>query len=189
MVKPQYHVADVEKKVRHLLASRHSVSPTDNMAFGSQNIEEEFKRMNNVFVGIRLLTWFVGLLTLFAGVVGVSNIMLVIIRERTKEIGIQRALGATPLNIMLQIIMESILLTFLAGLIGMILGIGIIQGIDTILSHTVNPDNAFFLNPEVDMRAVISAFVMLIIAGTIAGSLPAWHAIRIKPVDALRTEI
>ncbi|MGC8803508.1 MAG: ABC transporter permease [Bacteroidales bacterium] len=189
MIKPEYHVADVEKKVRRLLASRHSISPNDNLAFGSQNIEEEFKRMNGVFIGIRFLTWFVGTLTLFAGVVGVSNIMLVIIRERTKEIGIQRALGATPLHILSQIIFESILLTFVAGLIGMVLGIGIMQGVDTILHHTVNPDSAYFLNPEVDMQAVISAFVLLIIAGTIAGSLPAWHAIRIKPVDALRTEI
>ncbi|MCX7987195.1 MAG: ABC transporter permease [Bacteroidales bacterium] len=189
MVKPQYHVADVEKKVRRLLASRHNVSPNDYMAFGSQNIEEQFKQMNGVFIGIRFLTWFVGILTLFAGVVGVSNIMLVIIRERTKEIGIQRALGATPLHILTQIILESILLTFLAGLIGMAIGIGIIQGVDTILKHTVNPENAYFLNPEVDIRAVLSAFVLLVVAGAFAGSLPAWHAIRIKPVDAIRTEI
>ncbi len=188
MIKPQYHVAEVEKKIRHLLASRHNVSPTDNLAFGSQNIEEEFKKMNNVFKGIEYLTWFVGLLTLFAGVVGISNIMLVIVRERTKEIGIHRALGAKPFQIILQIILESIVLTFIAGLIGMILGISILQLVNLSLSN-INPDDAFFLNPEVKPGSILFAFLSIIITGTIAGSLPAWNAIRIKPVDAIRTEI
>lgn len=107
MIKPQYHVSDVEPQIRLLLASRHHVAPTDWQAFGSENVEKEFNQMNNVFLGIRFLTWFVGILTLLAGVIGISNIMLVIIRERTKEIGIQRAIGAIPITIITQIVLES----------------------------------------------------------------------------------
>ncbi len=188
LIKPQYHVSDVEPKIRRLLALHHNVSPTDWQAFGSENVEKEFNQMNNVFIGIRFLTWFVGILTLFAGVIGISNIMLVIIRERTKEIGIQRAIGATPITIISQIILESVLLTFVAGFIGMVLGIGIIEIVNLALSQG-NIDDMVFMNPQVDLQAVVSALITLVIAGTIAGSLPAYHAIKIKPVDALRTEI
>jgi putative ABC transport system permease protein len=188
MVKSQYHVSDVEEKVRSLMASRHKVSPEDRMAFGSQNIEEEFKKMNNVFIGINFLTWFVGILTLVAGVIGISNIMLVILKERTKEIGIQRAIGATPIKIMGQIVMESVFLTFVAGLIGMVFGILIMEGVNLALSGA-NPDDMVFMNPEVNIKAAISSLILLVISGTLAGMIPASRAIKIKPIDALRAEI
>ena len=188
MAKPQYKVSEVEDKVRALMASRHKVSPEDRMAFGSNNIEEEFKKMNSVFVGINVLTWFVGILTLIAGVIGISNIMLIILKERTKEIGIQRAIGATPVKIMGQIVLESVFLTFIAGLIGMIFGILIMEGINLALSSG-NPDEMIFINPEVNLNAAISSLILLVIAGTLAGMIPASRAIKIKPIDALRTEI
>jgi putative ABC transport system permease protein len=186
--KSKYSVAFVEKKVRTLLAARHYVSPDDTQAFGSNNIEEQFKNGNRVFVGMNFLTWFVGTLTLIAGVIGISNIMLVVIKERTKEIGVQRAIGATPFKIVGQIILESVFLTFVAGIIGMISGVLIIQVVSMLLSN-VPPEKAVFLHPEINVRTVISAFILLIISGTFAGFIPARRAIKIKPVDALRTEL
>lgn len=188
MAKPEYRVSNVEEKVRSFMASRHKISPEDRMAFGSENIEEEFSRMNNVFIGINLLTWFVGILTLIAGVIGISNIMLVILKERTKEIGIQRAIGATPIKIMGQIILESVFLTFIAGLIGMVCGILIIQGVNLVLSGA-NPDDMVFFNPEINLKAAISSLILLVVSGTLAGMIPASRAIKIKPIDALRTEL
>lgn len=188
LAKPEYRVSHVEEKVRALLASRHKVAPDDRMAFGSNNIEEEFKKMNNVFIGVNVLTWFVGVLTLIAGVIGISNIMLVIIKERTKEIGIQRAIGATPVKIVSQIVLESVFLTFIAGLIGMVFGIFIMEGVNLALSGA-NPDEMVFVNPEINMNAAITALLLLVGAGTLAGMIPASRAIRIKPIDALRTEI
>jgi putative ABC transport system permease protein len=188
MAKPQYKVSMVEEKVRKLLASRHKVNPEDRMAFGSENVEEEFNQMNNVFIGINFLTWFVGALTLIAGVIGISNIMLVILKERTKEIGIQRAIGATPAKIMGQIVMESVFLTFIAGLIGMVFGILIIEAVNVATSGA-NPNDMVFTNPEIDMKAAISSLLLLVASGTLAGMLPASRAIKIKPIDALRTEI
>jgi len=188
MIKPEYRVSQAEEKIRTLLAKSHHVSPTDKQAFGSENVEYEFNQMNNVFKGINILTWFVGIMTLIAGVIGVSNIMLVIIKERTKEIGIQRAIGATPANIMSQIVLESVFLTFIAGFIGMIFGIAIIE-ILNIATSSASSDSIVFLNPEVNLRSVISAIFLLIIAGAIAGSLPARRALRIKPIEAIRTEL
>jgi putative ABC transport system permease protein len=188
LAKPEYRVSEVEEKVRALLASRHKVSPDDKMAFGSNNVEEEFKKMNSVFTGVNVLTWFVGILTLVAGVIGISNIMLVIVKERTKEIGVQRAIGATPVKIMGQIVLESVFLTFIAGFIGMIFGILIMEGVNLAISGA-NPDDMVFINPEINMHAAISALLLLVVAGTLAGMIPASRAIRIKPIDALRAEI
>jgi putative ABC transport system permease protein len=189
MAKPQYSVAQVEDKVRLLLANRHKVSPEDKQAFGSNNIEMEFKKMNNLFTGINFLTWFVGTLTLIAGVIGISNIMLVIIKERTKEIGIQRAIGATPIKIITQIIQESVFLTFIAGLIGMVLGILLVEGVNMILLKSQNGGDTMFTNPEVNLQTAVIALILLVLSGTLAGMIPARRAIKIKPIDALRTEI
>jgi putative ABC transport system permease protein len=188
MAKPQYSVAQVEEKVRALLAARHVVSPEDKMAFGSEDVEKEFKQMNSLFVGINFLTWFVGILTLIAGVIGVSNIMLIILKERTKEIGIQRAIGATPIKIITQFLLESVFLTFVAGLIGMVCGILIIEAVNLALSSG-NSNDSIILNPEINMKAAISALVLLVVSGTLAGMIPASRAIKIKPIEALRTEI
>src|SRR4030042_4649743 len=106
-----------------LLAERNKVAPEDERAFGHANLEEEFRQMNGLFAGINTLIWIVGIGTLFAGVVGVSNIMLIVVKERTKEIGIQRSIGATPWKVISQIIMESVVLTSFAGMLGLVLGV------------------------------------------------------------------
>jgi putative ABC transport system permease protein len=188
VAKPQYSAELVENKMRALLANRHKIAPDDKEAFGSENVEKQFSQMNNLFIGINFLTWFVGALTLIAGVVGISNIMLIIIRERTKEIGVQRALGAAPIKIITQIIMESVFLTFVAGLMGMVVGILIIELVNVTLMKTAS-ESTMFLNPEINLKAAIWSLALLIVSGTLAGLIPARRAIKIKPIDALRAEI
>jgi putative ABC transport system permease protein len=173
----------VETKVKKALARKYKVHPDDDRAFGSFNVEERFASMENTFTAVRLVAWFVGLMTLFAGVIGVSNIMLVIIKERTKEFGIRRAIGAKPISIITQVVLESVVLTSVAGYIGMLLGIWLLEGL-----NKIGIAGDFFKNPEVDMTTSITALVILIIAGVFAGILPAQRAVSIKPVDALRYE-
>ena len=180
-------VSIVQEKVIDLLKSRHHINPADDLAIGSFNVEKEFKQMKGLFFGIDLLIWIVGIGTLLAGVIGVSNIMLVIVKERTKEIGIQRALGATPMHITMQIINESIFLTSIAGYIGLVFGVLVIEGVDYMISQQ-GDDAGFFMNPEIDFRIAITALVILIFSGVIAGMIPARRAINVKPIEALRTE-
>ncbi|MCX6234689.1 MAG: ABC transporter permease [Bacteroidetes bacterium] len=180
-------VSVVEEKAKVLLTSRHSIHPEDKRAIGSFNLEKEFNKFQGLFSGIRVLIWIVGIGTLFAGVVGVSNIMLIIVKERTKEIGIQRSIGATPWNIMSQIIMESVLLTMIAGYLGLFAGVGIIEGINYMLIKS-GANTEMFRNPQVDFNVAMIALAILVISGSIAGLIPARRAIRIKPIDALRDE-
>ncbi len=180
-------VSVVQEKVINLLKSRHKINPEDDLAIGSFNVEKEFKQMQGLFFGIDMLIWIVGIGTLMAGVIGVSNIMLVIVKERTKEIGIQRALGATPVHITMQIINESVFLTTLAGYVGLVMGVLVIEGVDYMISQS--PDEAgFFKNPEIDISIAITALVILIISGVFAGMIPALRALNVKPIEALRTE-
>ncbi len=178
-------VSLIEDKVIKLLAGRHSVSPDDNQAFGHWNMEKEFKKIQGLFSGITALIWIVGLGTLIAGVIGVSNIMLVTVKERTKEFGIKRALGATPYSIILQIIMESILLTSIAGILGLIFGVFTVEGINMLLQGS---DGGMFSNPEVELDIALKTIGIMVIAGAFAGFLPANRAVRIRPIDALRAE-
>ena len=143
--------------------------------------------MKNLFIGIDVLIWIVGIGTLLAGVIGVSNIMLIVVKERTKEIGIQRALGATPLSIKSQIVIESVFLTTVAGYAGLALGVGALELINYLL--IVSGANAeMFNHPEVEFGKAISSLVILIISGAVAGLIPAQRAVQIKPIDALRDE-
>ncbi len=183
--KPEFSGALVEEKVKTVLRKRHQVHPEDNRAFGSFNLQEEFQKFSGLFNGIRIITWFVGSLTLLAGVIGVSNIMLVIIKERTREIGVRRALGATPFTIIAQILLESITLTALAGYGGVLLGIGLLELVGSFMEGS---DAGFFAAPSVDINIVLIALFILVLGGTLAGLIPASRAIRIKPVEALRTE-
>jgi putative ABC transport system permease protein len=180
----------VEDKVKELIKKKHSISPTDTQALFSINIEKQFQQMNGLFIGIQTLTWIVGLGTLLAGVIGVSNIMLVIIKERTKEIGIQRALGATPKVIISQIIQESVFLTTVAGYIGLSLGVGLLELVSRMMQNpNAKPDDrTFFSNPEISLTIALSALGVLIIAGLFAGLIPATRAIKIKQIEALREE-
>lgn len=185
--KSKSSVSIVEEKAKALMKTRHSISPDDDRAIGSFNVESEFKKMTNLFAGINGLIWIVGIGTLLAGVIGVSNIMLIVVKERTKEIGIQRAIGATPLNIITQIITESVFLTTLAGYIGLAIGVGIVELVNYILIKT-GADTAMFNNPEVDFDKAITALTVLIIAGALAGFIPAKKAVSVKPIDAIRNE-
>jgi len=177
----------VEEKTMKFLAQRHSIHPDDEEAFGHFNLEENYQQMRGLFTGISGLIWIVGIGTLFAGVIGISNIMLVIVKERTKEIGIQRAIGASPFNIMSQIVIESVFLTTIAGYIGLVIGVGLVEAINYALVE-FGAENEMFKRPEVDFNIAITALVILILTGALAGLIPARRAVRIKPIDALRTE-
>ena len=177
----------VEQKTKDFLQSRHHIHPDDERAIGSWNMENEYNKFMTLFDGIKILVWIVGLGTLFAGVVGVSNIMLIVVKERTKEIGIQRAIGAPPSAIMSQIIVESVFLTTMAGYVGLVAGVGLIELVDyLIVSSGVESD--MFRNPEINFNMAMSALGILVISGIFAGMIPARRAISIKPIDALRDE-
>lgn len=183
---PGVPVSRVEEKLKTLLKERHHVAPNDLQAIGSFNIEVEWVKYMGLFNGIQILTWIVGIGTLLAGVIGVSNIMLVIIKERTQEIGIQRAIGATPAKIITHIVAESVFLTVIAGYIGLTLGVGILELLNIALES--NGDEIFFRRPEISFHMAVAALAVLVIAGIIAGLIPAKRAVSIKPIDALRDE-
>ncbi len=179
--------SEAEEKVISLLKKRHKISPDDDRALGHFNSEEEFNKMNGLFNGISILIWIVGLGTLSAGVIGVSNIMLIIVKERTKEIGIRRAIGATPVSIVSQILAESVILTSIAGYTGLVFGVFLLE----FISKTIGDGGdspTMFLNPEVDIVVALKALMILVIAGLLAGLIPAKRAISVKPVDALRAD-
>lgn len=185
--KPGTPAAELEKKVKAFLRERHSIHPNDERAVGSFNLQNEFNKMENLFAGIRGLIWIVGIGTLLAGVVGVSNIMLIVVKERTKEIGIKRAVGATPANIITQVITESVFLTTFAGYFGLTIGVGILE----LINYGLNKFGAssdMFTNPSIDFDKAITALIILVIAGIFAGLVPAKRAVSIKPVVALHDE-
>lgn len=174
----------VEEKAKAMLRARHKIHPEDMRAIGSFNVGKEFKKMTGLFLGINTLIWIVGIGTLLAGVIGVSNIMLVIVKERTKEIGIQRALGAKPLAVISQIITESVFLTSIAGGLGLAAGIWLVEAINM----AIGEGGEMFKNPEVDIKIATTALIVLIVSGAFAGLLPANRAVRVKPIDAIRQE-
>jgi len=178
----------VEMKAKELLKQRHSIHPDDERAVGSFNLDKEWKKMTNLFDGIRGLVWIVGIGTLLAGVIGVSNIMLIVVKERTKEIGIQRAIGAPPVSVISQIVIESVLLTAVAGYFGLAIGVGLLELINYGLT-TSGADSNMFNNPSIDFVVAARALVILIFSGILAGLIPAYRAVSIKPIDALRDEV
>lgn len=175
-------VAELEDKIVKVLKDRHRVHPADEFAFGTNNNEEDFAEYANVFSGINFLIWFVGTLTLVAGIIGISNIMLVIVKERTKEIGIRRAIGASPMSIVSQIVLEALVLTSMAGYIGIVLGVWAVEYAGPMI------EDDSFKNPQIDFNTILIALGVLILSGCAAGFLPAYRALEIKPVEALRTE-
>ena len=179
-IKDEYSSEEAEIKIKKVLANAHSIHPDDSRAIGSYNSQKDFESMNETFVGISWLTWIVGSLTLLAGIIGISNIMLVIIKERTLEIGIRRAIGAKPTKIISQIMMESVFLTFVSGYFGLVAGVFVVEVAGKFIEHE------FFKHPEINFEIAVLALIILIIAGLLAGILPALKAINIKPVEALR---
>ena len=180
---PLEDTAAMATEIHRRVATHHTFSVDDPRAVEVNNNNEQFARYLGVIQGIRLFVWVVGLGTLLAGIVGVSNIMLITVRERTREIGIRKALGATPRSIVLLIVQESILITSIAGYVGLLLGIAVLE----IASRSL-PSNGFFLNPEVDLAVALEAMLLLIAAGLIAGFIPARRAAAVRPVEALRNE-
>lgn len=183
-------VSDIEEKVIKALKERNSIAPNDNDAIGHFNLEQIFNKFNSLFIGINILTWIVGMGTLLAGVIGVSNIMLVIVKERTHEIGINRALGATPRHIITQIVAESVVLTTIAGYTGLSLSMGLLELVNKGLKMAPNGDlNNVIRNPEVSLPVGIITLSILVVSGALAGILPAMRAVKMKTIDALREEI
>jgi len=177
--------SEVEKKAIAFLSDRHQVALDDVHAIGHWNTEKEYKKMTNLFIGINALIWFVGTCTLIAGVIGVCNIMLFIVKERTREIGIKRALGATPLSVIGQIILESVLLTTVAGYFGLVFGVG---ATEMAAAAMKSGGSEFFKNPEVSLTVAATALAVLIVCGALAGLIPAKRAVSIRPVEAIRNE-
>ena len=174
---------DMAKETRQLLAAKHTFDPEDLRAIFVNNNVENFQRIMALMTGIRLFVWIVGIGTLIAGVVGVSNIMLVAVAERTKEIGVRKALGATPRSIIGLILQESVLITAVAGYLGLVLGILALEGLSKAVAGA-----EFFKDPSVDLKVALYATLLLVLAGAIAGFFPARRAAAIKPIEALRDE-
>jgi putative ABC transport system permease protein len=185
--KPGYHSAPVQQKVKQLLAKRHNIHPDDERAIGSENVEEQYQQVQGLFLIIQGFSWFVSIFTIIAGVIGVGNIMLIVVKERTKEIGVRKALGATPGSIISMILQETIVITVVAGYMGLLVSTGIIAGINYLLKAN-NAEGGFFANPEVDLQTAFAATVVLVIAGALTGLIPATKAARVDPVVALRDE-
>lgn len=182
-----------EKDFRALMAQLHQFDPTDTNAIGMWNTAESFRMMNNIMNGIALFIWVVGIGTLIAGIVGVSNIMLITVRERTKEFGIRKAIGAKPSSILRLIITESILVTAVFGYIGMLGGIGLTELINSGMEAAGVGENpgqggTIFLNPTVNLSIALASTLLIVIAGVLAGYFPARKAVSISAIEAMRTE-
>lgn len=178
-------IVQIEKDVKLLLKNLHKVHPEDKRALGGMNLGDMFKKVTEFLIGMQFLTWFVGIATLIAGVFAIGNILLITVKERTKEIGIRRAIGAKPWEIKRQIILESVFLTSIAGALGIIFGGLVLMIIDATMGQG---DEAAFLNPTVDIPVIIISAVTLVVLGTLIGLIPAHTAVSIRPIEALREE-
>ena len=178
-------VIQVEKDVKQTLKRIHRVSPKDERAFGSFNIGEVFNRIMGFARGMTFLSLIVGIATIIAGVIGIGNILMISVKERTKELGVRRALGATPSEVRMQIILESVFLTVIAGIFGIVLGAFVLAGIN---AGTANLEDFPYTNPTVPISFVIGALAIIVTLGTLIGLIPAQRAVSIKPIDALREE-
>lgn len=185
--KPGMSVSVLEDQIKTILKTNHNIAPNDEKAVRSFNIEKEFKTFANLFLGINSLIWIVGLGSLLSGIIGVSNIMLVTVRERTREIGVRRALGAKPVTIVSQIVSESFVLTFIAGFGGLFLGVIILELISISMTGGAS-DDMFFIPPFISFGTALISMAILITSGLFAGLIPALRALSIKAIDAIREE-
>ena len=175
----------VEKDIKATLKQIHKIDPNDERAIGGFNLGEIFRKTMNFANGLTFLSLVVGIATILAGIIGIGNILLISVKERTKEIGIRRALGATPAEVRSQIILESVFLTILAGVIGIILGALVLYGIN---AATMDQTDFPYTNPTVPIPYVLGALALMVLLGTLIGIIPAQRAVSIKPIDALREE-
>ena len=179
--------AVIEGKVKSLLAQRHKIHPEDRSALGSFNVEKEYQEVQGLFAGIKAVSWLVSIMTIIAGVVGVGNIMLIIVKERTKEFGVRKSVGAPPWSIVSMVIMEALVLSGVAGYMGLLTGVGFVELINYALNE-FNAQSQFFANPEIDFKVSVVALLILVVSGTLAGIIPAHKAASTNPVLALRDE-
>lgn len=183
--KPEFDILQIEEDAKLLLRNLHRVHPEDKRAFGSFNLGEQFARVTGFLTGMQFLTWFVGIATLIAGVFAIGNILLITVKERTKEIGVRRALGATPFEIKRQIVVEAVFLTLVAGIMGIISGGWILIWLDSAFGQG---DDATLVNASVSIGIVFLALLILVTLGTLIGLIPAFKATSVKPIEALREE-
>ncbi|AOR26242.1 multidrug ABC transporter ATP-binding protein [Formosa sp. Hel3_A1_48] len=183
--KPEYNIKQIEADTKLLLRNLNKIHPRDKRAFGSFNLGKEFAKVTGFLTGMQFLTWFVGIATLIAGVFAIGNILLITVKERTKEIGVRRALGATPFEIKRQIVVEAVFLTIMSGLLGIISGGWILIFIDRAWGQG---DDATLVNASVSISVVFIALIILVILGTLIGLIPAFKATSVKPIEALREE-
>jgi putative ABC transport system permease protein len=173
---------EIEKEVRARLATLHKFDPSDPRAIFIWNSLEEFQKFMRLFASIQMFIWVIGFGTIIAGIVGVSNIMMIVVKDRTKEIGIRKAMGATPFSIVSLILQEAVLITSFAGYIGLVLGVVVLETVGS------NIESQFFSQPSVDLRIALYALLLLVLSGALAGFIPARKAAAIKPIEALRDE-
>ena len=178
-MKPGAHVKDVEPQIKQIIKERHLIAPDDNQAVQTINAETLFKMVDDLMSGIEVLIWMVGLGTLLAGAIGVSNIMMVTVKERTTEIGIRRAIGARPQDILQQIMSESIAITVVAGMGGICFGVGLLDLLERATGET---------GLQVSFWLAIGTCLILLLLSILAGLAPAFRAMAIKPIDAIRDE-
>lgn len=183
-VKPGVKISDIEKQMRSVIARAHNVDPTDEKGVTIFNTEVMFSVIDSLFSGVNFLIWLVGIGSLLSGAIGVSNIMMVTVRERTVEIGIRRAIGATPRNILAQIISESVILTAVAGMSGILFVVVVLQ----LLEMANTSDGIVGAHFQISFWTAAGAVAMLSLLGVLAGLAPAARAMNIKPVDAMRDE-
>ena len=183
--KPEYSIKQIENDAKLLLRNLNKIHPKDKRAFGSFNLGERFLQLTGFLSGLQFLTWFVGIATLIAGVFAIGNILLITVKERTKEIGVRRALGATPFEIKRQIVLEAVFLTIIAGIFGIISGGWILIALDYFLGQG---SDSILVNPSVSIFIVFISLIILVVFGTLIGLIPATRATSIKPIEALREE-
>ena len=177
-------IIQVEKDVKTVLKSIHQVDPTDERAFGSFNLGEVFGRIKGFANGLTFLSLVIGIATILAGVIGIGNILLISVKERTKELGVRRALGATPSEVRNLILLESVFLTVISGVMGIILGAGALSLVNRLTKDIDLP----YTNPTVPIPYVLGALVLMVVLGTLIGLIPAQRAVSIRPIEALREE-
>lgn len=180
-------ISDIEDNVIDFLKARHRISPNDQQAIGCFNLEKEYRKITGLFSGVRWFLWIVGIGTLMAGVVSVSNVMLITVKDRTREIGVRKAIGATPWSIISLILLESVFITTISGYIGLILGTLIISFLNYSIA-AMDMSGQMFMNPEVNLGVSLGSLLVLVFSGLLAGLLPSLHAARINPVEALRSD-
>ena len=186
-VYPGYDVNAIIAQSKQIVFQQNQIAPDDPQALMVLNFAEMFGTFLNLFLGIDILVWIVGMGTLLAGIIGVSNIMMVTVKERTKEIGVRRALGAKPFDIISQVMSESLMLTAMAGLLGLSCGVFLLDLANRLLL-AIPSDNIIMKDPSVNIQIAVVATLVLLFSGLLAGLIPAWRAMQIKAIDALRDE-